>query len=415
MSANSFNSSAWFWLFAGVLVGVAITFALNELWRHGSHRYGRARGMAIAIASVVVVVVTATLLYLQLGRPDLIAESPTAGSPSIPAPHATSTQGTGSQPRSMEVVTDQLAARLARDGGSDSDWQLLAQSYDFMGRAEDAARARAHVAAVTPQSNMQASPQVSSQDNPKASAALEQAQALRAQRKFVEARAEYEKAIKLNGMTADSWADYADVLASQSQNKLSGAPAQAIEKALALNPNHAKALWLKASLAHEEHRYADAIPIWRHLRSLIGDNESDARIIDANLAEAQQLAGEAVASAPQASAVINGSVEIDPKLLARAIAGSTLFIYAKSVDSPGPPLAVFRIPVAKWPVSFKLDDSMAMMPGRNLSSASSVIVEARVSKSGQATAASGDLQASGARVNPRDGKAVRLRIDKEVG
>jgi len=409
MSAEIFNSAAWFWLCAGVLVGVAIAMALSGFWRVGITRYGRTRGLAIAAGSVIAIAAVAIPLYLQLGRPDLIAQSQ-----SVQPPHMTGAHSDSDQPRSIDAVTEQLAARLARNGGSDSDWELLAQSYEFMGRSEDAKQARARVISPALQSNTQTENSEFVLAHAAENAVLAEAHELRAQRKFAEARVAYETAIEQDAMTADGWADYADVLATQSQNKLRGAPAQAIDKALALNPNHTKALWLSASLAHEEHRYADAIPTWRRLRALIGNNESDARIVDANLAEAQQLAGVATSNS-QSSAAINGSVEIDPALLSRASAGATLFIYAKSVDSPGPPLAVLRTTIAKWPVRFKLDDSMAMVPGRNLSSAAAVIVEARVSQSGQAAAASGDLQAAGTRVNPRDGKAVHLRIEKEIG
>jgi cytochrome c-type biogenesis protein CcmH len=339
-------------------------------------------------------VVVATILYLQLGRPDLTTSTPMAH-----ANIASSSQA----PSSIEQATEKLAKRLSREGGSDSDWELLAQSYDFMGHPDDAARARQHL---TANSAPNSSADITN--------TLAQAQALRTQRNFEQARAAYEKAIGQNGMTAEAWADYADVLASQSNNKLSGAPARAIDNALALDPNQPKALWLKASLAHEEHRYADAVALWKRLRSLMDDSSSDARIIDANIAEAQQLAGNAPLAKQTASVAVSGTVEIDPRLASRAAPGSTLFIYAKSVDSPGPPLAVFRTTVAKWPMQFTLDDSMAMMPGRNLSSAGNVIIEARISRSGQATATSGDLQAAGARINPRDSKAVHLRIDKEV-
>jgi cytochrome c-type biogenesis protein CcmH len=71
---------------------------------------------------------------------------------------------------------------------------------------------------------------------------------------------------------------------------LAGAPARAIESALALEPGHAKALWLKASLAHEERRYADALATWRQLQALVPPGSSDAKIIQANIAEASRLA-----------------------------------------------------------------------------------------------------------------------------
>src|SRR5262245_7611506 len=57
--------------------------------------------------------------------------------------------GTDSSPQtqapSMESATGRLEARLQRSGGSADDWELLAKSYEFLGRPEAAARARQHI------------------------------------------------------------------------------------------------------------------------------------------------------------------------------------------------------------------------------------------------------------------------------
>jgi tetratricopeptide (TPR) repeat protein len=118
---------------------------------------------------------------------------------------------------------------------------------------------------------------------------IEQADDLRRQRKFKEAAEAYSRAAAAGRMNADSWADYADALASTGSS-LRGAPADALAKALALEPRHPKALWLKASLEHEEHRYRDAVSTWRNLLAVVPTGSSDARIIEANLAEATRLA-----------------------------------------------------------------------------------------------------------------------------
>jgi cytochrome c-type biogenesis protein CcmH len=118
---------------------------------------------------------------------------------------------------------------------------------------------------------------------------LARAEEHRRKREFAQASALYDAVVAQDGMTADAWADYADALASAS-GRLAGAPARAIESALALEPGHAKALWLKASLAHEERRYADALATWRQLQALVPPGSSDAKIIQANIAEASRLA-----------------------------------------------------------------------------------------------------------------------------
>ena len=105
-------------------------------------------------------------------------------------------------------------------------------------------------------------------------------------------------------------------------------------------------------------------------------------------------------SAASSGTAVSGEVSLAAALSAKAAAGATLFIVAKSVDSPGMPVAVFRGSVGAWPVKFTLDDSQSMMPGRNLSSAGRVTIEARISQSGQPMPAAGDLQGSTGVINP---------------
>jgi tetratricopeptide (TPR) repeat protein len=117
---------------------------------------------------------------------------------------------------------------------------------------------------------------------------VERAETLRRQRKFAEAADAYRKLIEQDAMTADTWADFADALASASSS-LRGEPAAALDRALALDARHPKALWLKASLEHEEHRYAAAVKTWEVLLAVVPADSSDAKIIRANIDEASRL------------------------------------------------------------------------------------------------------------------------------
>ena len=77
------------------------------------------------------------------------------------------------------------------------------------------------------------------------------------------------------------------------------------------------------------------------------------------------------------------------------------------------PLAVLRLRARDLPREFTLDDSMGMAPGVKLSAAPQVIVEARISKSGNATPSSGDLSGKSAAVKP-GAAGVRIVIDQVV-
>ncbi len=114
-------------------------------------------------------------------------------------------------------------------------------------------------------------------------------QKLRVQRRFAEAQALYEQAVKANPMDADAWADLADSAASAAGNDLTRGR-DAIMHALAIDPRHLKALWLRASLELQEQHFATAAATWRELHSLVAQDSADARVIAANIIEADNLA-----------------------------------------------------------------------------------------------------------------------------
>jgi cytochrome c-type biogenesis protein CcmH len=212
-------------------------------------------------------------------------------------------------------------------------------------------------------------------------------------------------------MNADAWADYADTSGVLQDNNLSGKPQALIAKALALDANHPKALWLKASAEEEAGRYDDAIATWQHLQGVLPQNSQDQQIVAANLQRDRDAANAGVSASPTS---ISGEVSISSTLSSKATPGATLFIVAKSVDQPGAPVAVYRGSVGAWPVKFTLDDSSAMLPGRNLTSAKHVTVEARISPSGQAQPSAGDLRGTSGVIAPSNHQPLKIVINEVV-
>ena len=104
-------------------------------------------------------------------------------------------------------------------------------------------------------------------------------------------------------------------------------------------------------------------------------------------------------------------VEITPELARRASPSDVLYVFARAEQGPPIPLAVSRHSVAELPLTVTLDDSMAMAPQLRLSKFPSVVVGARISKSGSATPSSGDLQGHSAPLSPSGETPVSVVID----
>jgi cytochrome c-type biogenesis protein CcmH len=279
-------------------------------------------------------------------------------------------------------MVGRLAARMKEQPDDPAGWRLLARAYTAMGRYDDA------VAAFT-------------------------------------------QAAMRGTEDAALLADWADALAMKNQS-LQGEPSRLVARALALDPNHAKALALAASAAMDRHDYDAAIAQWKKLKVQFPQDGAEAKEVDAMIAEAgaaqrgappaanaaasgpggtvagasgttagaSEPAPKAAAGATDAAATITGSVSLDPKLSGRATPSDTLFIYARAVQGSRMPLAIVRTTAGEWPRAFRLDDSMGMTPAAKLSNANEVVVEARVSKTGNATPSPGDLLGSSAAVKP---------------
>ncbi len=251
--------------------------------------------------------------------------------------------------------------------------------------------------------------------------------------RFPEASRAYGRAIALEPKNPQLLADHADVLAALQGQQLAGEPARLIEQALQIDPNHPKALALAGSAAFERKEFAAAIALWTKARQFVPPDSEFAKALDGSIAEArgaapasgavpaaaapalaavtpaastaatspaQPAAASAAATATTAAAAagaqITGRVSLAPALAARAAPTDTVFIFARAAEGPRMPLAILKRTVADLPITFTLDDSMAMSPQMKLSNFPVVVVGARVSKSGNAMPQAGDLQGQAA-------------------
>ncbi|HWX81792.1 MAG TPA: hypothetical protein VNZ02_16950 [Steroidobacteraceae bacterium] len=425
---------AFFWFLTGMLATLGALILILP-WVRRIPRFGPLPSASWQVAiSACVVAAICLAMYQWLWHPEQSrARTPAAANGfrealgafnNNAASAANPATQSGAGPMSSAITA--LESRLAKGGGSADDWELLAKSFEFLGRPDEAAQARAHKLPPLPANDGDASPNTAAMAPPVAPTLsaeslrlLTKAGSARQNKQMKQAATIYAQLAARGQMNADSWADYADAAASAQGGKLSGEPETYIARSLALNPQHPKALWLKASADQEAGRYAAAVTVWQQLQAVLPADTADAKIVAANLQQDMKLAGDAAGAAPNrigsgSASAVSGEVSLAPSLSAKAAAGATLFIVAKSVDSPGAPVAVLRAKVGAWPLKFTLDDSQSMLPGRNLSSAGRVTIEARISQSGQPLPAAGDLQGTTGPINPADHQPLKVLIDREI-
>ena len=232
--------------------------------------------------------------------------------------------------------------------------------------------------------------------------------------RYAAAAEAYAKANQLTGQrNPDLLVDEAEALGMASNRLLQNKPKQLFDQALALDPKHAKALWYAGMAALQAGDKPRTIQLWTRLRAEPAPDELRG-ILD------QQLTALGVAPADETSPAASSAVALDlhvnlaPELAARLPANGMLIVYAKAVEGPAMPLAVVRQPLEGFPVQVRLDDSQAMMPTLKLSSFDRWEVSARIGKSGQAKAESGDLQGVIRVDRASMGAAIRLTIDSVV-
>ena len=312
------------------------------------------------------VVAVAGGLYAWLGNPAGAGSEPPAGGASAQAPMAANGPMAGSGPMTampavpgqqagsggdLKVMAQRLADKLNKDPNNGEGWALLARTYLEL-------------------------------------------------RQHADADAAFTKAEKTQKLDPQAMADWADAHVVANDRKWDAKARDLVKRALAAEPKNLKALALAGSEAFDRKDYKQAIAEWKKMRAAAAADSMDAKLADANIAEATAVMtgkrpaepAAAPTSAPAAAggASVSGTVNVAAALKARVAATDVVFVLAKPVDGVGAPLAVKRFTVADLPARFKLTDQDAMMPERSLSRFPEVQVFARISKTGDAIAKPGD-------------------------
>ena len=252
---------------------------------------------------------------------------------------------------SVEQMVASLEQRLATEEGSATDWSMLGRSYVFMNRFQDAVQA-------------------------------------------------YGRANEISGGNDPGiMIAYAEVLAVTDPKSLKTDGAELLNRALRMTPMNPQGLWWGGVSAMELGDEDLARERWERLLELEDLPEALVKVVRQQLAI---LSGEAGVANDVAGASGGGStsgsdvavpmrVTIDESLAAQLDPATKLFVFARAVDSGGPPLAVSQHTAADLPLEVTLGQHNVMLPGTRLSDYKNMKLVARLARSGTPVAQSGDL------------------------
>jgi cytochrome c-type biogenesis protein CcmH len=202
-----------------------------------------------------------------------------------------------------------------------------------------------------------------------------------------------------DGRNAEALAGWAEALTLVDENELTGRAGRLFERALELEPQSGKALFFAGVAAQRRGDLALARDRFSALLALgPPDNvrpilQQQVEALDAELALGQgKAAAGAAATSPSGvndTPRINLEIGIAPALAAHVPSGASLFVAVRRPGEPGPPLAARRL-TASFPQRIELTPADAMMPGRTFAAGETVVVVARVARSGQPIAQPGD-------------------------
>lgn len=316
---------------------------------------------------IIVVPVFAISLYAYLGQPDLID----GGKKQAAAPAGHVSSNGASNLGTVEQMVEKLAVRLKEQPDNAEGWFMLGRSYMSMKRYREAVDALEKTNQLIP-------------NNP---------------------------VVMLR---------YADALTMLGGGKISGKPFELIKRAVAMKPDDPTGLWLLGMGYDEKGEYQKAISYWNILLPILKDDKSINEVqhlirqakskAGISVAESSNLA--TIASAKKSMTSLNVKVSIDINKLKNVSMTDTVFIFARALNGPPMPLAVVRKQVKDLPLQVVLDDSMAMTPQMKLSGFKKVQVIARISKSGNPRAQSGDFQSEVKIASAGQKEKIELTINK---
>ncbi|MGE6469350.1 c-type cytochrome biogenesis protein CcmI [Serratia proteamaculans] len=199
---------------------------------------------------------------------------------------------------------------------------------------------------------------------------------------------------------------YAEVLTRSNDPEDNKQATQMLRKMIAEDHTNLRVLSLLAFNSFEQGDFKQAIGAWQVMLKLLPANDQRAEVLKRSIEQAKtQAGGETVKLGVNVTLSLQATNALPPQ--------GTLVISVTDGTNPVP-VAVKQLPLSRFPLSFSLDDSNAMMPERLLSAQHQVKVRVRISQDGLATPQAGDWFGESALQNFSGKEQIDVQINKQV-
>ena len=231
---------------------------------------------------------------------------------------------------------------------------------------------------------------------------------------FDMAKQSFDKTLKINPDNMQALVSYSQVLLLEGSEENMTRAAGMLSKVLQAQPNNLDAISLLALIAFERKDWLQAKAAFEVLLASMDESDTRYAMINQRISEIDlQIAQQNVATSGDqlAAQSIQVTVDIDSQLADKQPNNGILFVFAKAAKGSPMPLAVVKLTDYSFPITVELSDANAMMAGLNLSSASEIIISARISNDDSVMPSTGELEGHSQVLASKVVRQVQLNID----
>ncbi len=231
---------------------------------------------------------------------------------------------------------------------------------------------------------------------------------------FDMAKQSFDKALSMNPDNMQALVSYSQVLLLEGSDENMTRAAGMLSKVLQAQPNNLDAISLLALIAFERKDWLQAKAAFEVLLASMDESDTRYAMINQRISEIDlQIAQQNVATSGEqlAAQSIQVTVDIDSQLADKQPNNGILFVFAKAAKGSPMPLAVVKLTDYSFPITVELSDANAMMAGLNLSSASEIIISARISNDDSVMPSTGELEGHSQVLASKEVRQVQLNID----